>query len=143
MKPISCGLLIHYVPNDEYLLCRTTSIGSIEKRWTVPKGITEEGESDIQCAIRETKEETGLDLSNFMAYFGDAKVMTTKYKIMHIFPLHTDNEWIYNFPFRCDSLIYESKIPELNGLPEVDLFEWMPREKAKMMIFQSMEPLFE
>lgn len=28
--------------------------------WTIPKGKREEGESDLECAVREVEEETGL-----------------------------------------------------------------------------------
>ncbi len=53
---LSCGFLI--VHEDKLLLCHVTQ--SNPSRWDIPKGEKEANESDIQCAIRELKEETGL-----------------------------------------------------------------------------------
>jgi ADP-ribose pyrophosphatase YjhB (NUDIX family) len=45
---------------------KTNKVLIIQSRghlWGPPKGTTEEGETEIQCAIREVKEETGLEIS--------------------------------------------------------------------------------
>ena len=49
----------------------TTRVLLVQSRgqlWGPPKGTIEKGESDIECAVREVKEETGLDIdpSNFL-----------------------------------------------------------------------------
>ena len=55
----SCGCII--VDNDKVLL-----IGARDDEgnmfWSFPKGHQEDGETDIETAIRETKEEIGLDV---------------------------------------------------------------------------------
>ena len=55
----SCGCII--VKDDKVFL-----IGALdndkEMFWSFPKGHQDEGESDIETALRETKEETGLDV---------------------------------------------------------------------------------
>ena len=55
----SCGCII--VKDDKVLL-----IGAKDDKgklfWSFPKGHQEKGETDIETAIRETKEETGLDV---------------------------------------------------------------------------------
>ncbi|KZC10904.1 PREDICTED: bis(5'-nucleosyl)-tetraphosphatase [asymmetrical] isoform X2 [Dufourea novaeangliae] len=53
----------------EYLLMQT-SYG--EHHWTPPKGHVDPGESDMETAIRETKEEAGL-LTTDLKIFEDAK----------------------------------------------------------------------
>jgi len=52
---LSCGILI-LNRAGELLLCHATGTA----RWDIPKGAGEPGESDVQTAIRETSEETGL-----------------------------------------------------------------------------------
>lgn len=54
---------------------------------SLPKGHAEKSESDIDCAIRETREEIGIDASKYI----DPKLYTTeKYTIAH--PMH-DSMW--------------------------------------------------
>lgn len=51
----SCGVLIvRGDPVDSFLLMRHAD------RWDLPKGHVDAGESDIECALREMEEETGL-----------------------------------------------------------------------------------
>lgn len=57
----SCGALVYRVKNDnvELLLLRHRAGG----HWSFPKGHVEPGENEIQTALREVHEETGLDIS--------------------------------------------------------------------------------
>ena len=59
MKTLSCGIL---VLNDQHelLLCHVTGAW----HWDIPKGTAEPGESPITAALRETREECGLDFSD-------------------------------------------------------------------------------
>lgn len=54
----SCGCII--TKDDKVLLiCARDDDG--KRFWSFPKGHQEDGESDVETAIRETREETGLD----------------------------------------------------------------------------------
>ena len=57
----SCGAVVFrkYHGNTELLLIKHTSGG----HWSFPKGHVEGAETEIQTALREVKEETGLDIS--------------------------------------------------------------------------------
>jgi 8-oxo-dGTP pyrophosphatase MutT (NUDIX family) len=51
----SCGfLIIRGEPVREFLLMRHAD------RWDLPKGHVDPGESEMQCALRELREETGI-----------------------------------------------------------------------------------
>lgn len=62
------GPYIHNLPRagtfihtpDRYVLF----VQSYNGKWGPPKGRIEEGETAVECAIRETYEETGLDVKN-------------------------------------------------------------------------------
>ena len=56
----SCGAIVYrkFHGNTEILLIRHIKSGY----WSFPKGRIEEGETEAQTAIREIKEETGLDV---------------------------------------------------------------------------------
>ena len=54
-QPVSCGFLIlRGQPIDSFLLMKHP------RRWDLPKGHVDEGESEMQCALRELEEETGI-----------------------------------------------------------------------------------
>ena len=57
MKILSCGIVI--INNNKILACVPFQRGQLD----IPKGQQENGEKDIETAIRETKEETGLSFS--------------------------------------------------------------------------------
>src|SRR5688572_12888973 len=52
----SCGfLVVRGEPVGEFLLMRH------KDRWDLPKGHVDPGETEMQCALRELREETGID----------------------------------------------------------------------------------
>jgi len=54
-QPKSCGVLIvRGRPIDSFLLMEHAH------RWDVPKGHVDPGETEIECALREMEEETGI-----------------------------------------------------------------------------------
>jgi putative (di)nucleoside polyphosphate hydrolase len=54
---LSCGILVVNA-QAELLLCHATGTS----RWDIPKGIADAGENEAQAALRETREETALQL---------------------------------------------------------------------------------
>lgn len=52
--------LIAFDSDQKYIL---VVFGKEHNKWGLPKGKKNDDETDIQCAIRETKEETGLDFT--------------------------------------------------------------------------------
>ena len=56
-KRLSCGVVI-LNPQRELLLCHVTG----QDHWDLPKGGIDDGESPLQAALRETREECGLRL---------------------------------------------------------------------------------
>jgi 8-oxo-dGTP pyrophosphatase MutT (NUDIX family) len=57
MKTSTHGVLI-LAPSSELLLCHSTG----NRHWDIPKGIAEAGESSIDAAVREAREECGIAL---------------------------------------------------------------------------------
>lgn len=54
-QPLSCGfLIVRGQPIDSFLLLRHP------RRWDLPKGHVDEGETELECALRELLEETGI-----------------------------------------------------------------------------------
>jgi len=56
----SCGAIVYrkFHGNTEILLIKHINSG----HWSFPKGHVEEGETEMETAVREIKEETGIDV---------------------------------------------------------------------------------
>ena len=61
----SCGVLvIRGQPIREFLLMRHA------ERWDLPKGHVDPGETELQCALRELREETGISATDIELFDG-------------------------------------------------------------------------
>ncbi|HET8574680.1 MAG TPA: NUDIX hydrolase [Candidatus Paceibacterota bacterium] len=78
------GLIVHTViSNDrgEVLIIRRSKENDVlPEYWDIPGGTLEDGEDPSQGAIRETKEETGLDIFDVKLFFQKSNVDTSKNK---------------------------------------------------------------
>lgn len=56
-QPVSCGILLFrkHKGRKQFLLMEHA------RRWDLPKGHVDPGETELQCALREFEEETGID----------------------------------------------------------------------------------
>lgn len=80
----ACGMLLfRHTPQPEFLLMRHSW------RWDLPKGHQEEGESELDCALREMQEETGIDPQQVQLDPGFRFV--TRYRVQ---PPYLNGEWI-------------------------------------------------
>ncbi|MDQ5927910.1 MAG: nucleoside triphosphatase [Patescibacteria group bacterium] len=78
------GLIVHTViANDRgevLILQRSKHDDVLPGYWDIPGGTLEDGEDPAEGAIRETKEETGLDVSDVRLFFQKSNVDTSKNK---------------------------------------------------------------
>lgn len=118
----SCGFLIQC--EDKFLLCHATkpsgSISLSDGQWGIPKGGCEEGESQLEAALRETVEETGLVLANLNFPTEPIKEYATKTKRYVVFYCKYPDVSILNSKLVCKSLIVNSDKPENDDFVWVD-----------------------
>jgi 8-oxo-dGTP diphosphatase len=78
------GLIIHTViyNNDrKVLIIKRSKINDfLPEYWDIPGGTLEDGEDPAMGAIREAKEETGLDIANLQLFFEYSNVDVAKNK---------------------------------------------------------------
>lgn len=110
-KTLSCGVIIHN-EKGEILLGRCNA-KEIEE-WDIPKGQIDEGETEIQCALRELEEETSIKLSeNDLIRIGYFNYSDTKR--LCLFKAKINPPKIKNL--KCTSLFNH---PTLGMIPEMD-----------------------
>lgn len=122
----SCGFLIQC--EDKFLLCHSTkpsgNINLSDGQWGIPKGGLEEGETELQAALRETIEETGLDLTEYGYDEEPLHIYSTRSKKYVIFYCNIKGNSVFLKKLKCTSLIEET------NKPENDDFIWVDWNKA-------------
>lgn len=119
MKTLSCGILV-LNPRREILLCHVTGAW----HWDIPKGSAEPGEAPLDAALRETREECGLDFT------GQALLDLGQLAYRHDKDLHLFATCVQPFdPARCHC---DSHYTDYSGRrrPEMDGFEWTPFDRV-------------
>lgn len=123
--------------SGKVLICHPTNHSS--KVWSIPKGRVEENETLMNAAIRETFEETNIDLTQLkdfeLRYMGDAEYRTGK-KVLSGFMFLERQESNFDWDsieLRCDSTVPE----EEGGFPEMDDFKWVEISEAKELIHET------
>lgn len=96
---------IFFTDGKSVLLLKRSDEGDHSNTWALPGGKSKDGETDINTAIRETKEETGLGsipghrLCSVMSHNGRQRFTGFVYKVSSPFDVkisheHNDWEWV-------------------------------------------------
>ena len=119
-KRLSCGVVI-LNPDRELLLCHVTG----QSHWDLPKGGIDPGETPLQAALRETREEAGLQL-DAQALLDLGRLPYTNKKNLHLFALcmpRIDTRLLH-----CESHYLDHHSGR--SLPEMDGYGWFSFERA-------------
>ena len=123
----SCGFLIQC--QGKFLLCHATkpsgNINLDDGQWGIPKGGVEDGESEIETALRETYEETSLSLKESDINKTPICTYSTKTKKYIIFYCHINDPEIFKTKLKCITMIDDT------DSPENDAFVWVEWDKAR------------
>jgi predicted NUDIX family NTP pyrophosphohydrolase len=102
--------------------------------WSIPKGLVEEGEEPLQCALRELEEELGSPFdfaADELVELGSVRQKAGK--IVHCWAAEGDFD-----PATLSSNTFSMEWPPRSGLerefPEVDRAEWFGPEEARRKI---------
>lgn len=101
--------------DGKILLSLRQNTGWADNMMTIPGGHTEEGETVVQAAIREAKEELGLDLQpKDLTYLCTENKLTQRPYVSVIFIAKTDQTPNNTEPEKCKELVWADP----NDLPE-------------------------
>jgi len=130
-KVISAGIFI-VRKNGELLICHVTN----SDLWSISKGKVDKGETFHDAAVRETYEETNIDLTestDFVVHELEPVDYIHKQKILYPFlyleKMDSEMDWS-NVEIKCNSNVHESR----GAFPEMDLYLWVTIEKARLML---------
>lgn len=107
-----------------------------EDFWSIPKGKVEDEETLLEAALRETYEETNLDLKDsldFNIYPLDRCMYKHKKKVLYPFLFLEKKESELNWSklrLKCNSNVPK----ERGGFPEMDDYKWVSLLEAKKLL---------
>ena len=101
--------------------------------WSIPKGKIDEGEKPLDAAIRETFEESNIQLSketDTFVYLGKYVYRHKKKDIM-LYSIFEDEDGTWaDIEVKCNSNVPE----ERGGFPEMDDFKWVTIDEARILL---------
>lgn len=133
MKTLSCGIIIINSEN-KILGCKAYGKNNELRCYDIPKGGININETPYQAAIRETFEETGLDLSGIeledLGQFNynskkNLHIFKCYYNISDLSKLHCDSMFTDNFGNSCQEIIGYKWI----DFSEIDIHFYISLEK--------------
>lgn len=145
MAKKSAGLLLYRFINasPEVLLVHPGGPFWVNKdigAWSVPKGEFDQHEEPLTAAIREVKEELGLEVSGDFIELSPVKQKSGK--IIYTWAVEQD----FN-PSNIISNTFELEWPPKSGktivIPEVDKASWFNIEEAKRKVIPAQVPIID
>ncbi len=129
-KSLSCGVIVRRT-QAELLLCHATG----SNRWDIPKGLRDAGETSVAAALRELREETGLELDE--RQIRDLGVhQYLPRKDLQLFLLDPPDPSIDIGPCTC-STFYTARSGN-RQIPEVDAYRWAVRDEVPALCGKNM-----
>jgi 8-oxo-dGTP pyrophosphatase MutT (NUDIX family) len=138
-KIISAGFII--VSKDKKILLGRAGFHHPPFCWTVFKGGAEKGEDLLQTAMRELKEESGIDINyeqrlNRNISSEPVYDYALKHKNVYLFLLEDITGFLEDFNFVCCSFWEDGK-------PEVTDYQWFEIDELENNIFPSQRGLID
>lgn len=129
----SCGIMIINENNEIFMVHSTGN-----KFYDIPKGLLENDEAPIDCAIRECEEETALKIEK-ESLIELGLFSYNKEKNLHLFLTYKKKEQIDFNLLVCNSFFEDFYTKKMK--PEADGFEWKDFNQVENYCAKSMAKL--
>ena len=112
-----------------------------EGSWTIPKGLVDESEPDLEAAKREFEEETSIKvLSGIFFSLGEIRQKGGKMVAAWAFEGDCDPGSVCSNTFEME---WPPKSGKMSVFPEVDRAEWFDLETARLKIMPAQRPFLD
>jgi 8-oxo-dGTP pyrophosphatase MutT (NUDIX family) len=120
-RALSCGVIVRR-RSGELLLCHATG----RDYWDLPKGVLDPGETPIEAALRELREEAGLILPAEAVRDLGVHLYLSR-KDLHLFVVDPPQPGL-----SADGCHCSTTYPGRNGreIPEIDAYRWVMRDEV-------------
>lgn len=118
----SCGAVIWRLDSDGDVSFLLIKQFAHKDAWGIPKGHTKEGEDNVQCALREVKEEAGVDVVLGKQLTSVQSKYKNEYKEVVAFLA----QQVGNEPPRCDdpdSEVVDVRWFKLTEMPRIHIYQ--------------------
>lgn len=137
----SAGFIIVNADLTKVLLGKTFTRPKCKDHWTTFKGGVEDGEQLIDTAIRELKEESGIDIAGNRILqdsisTGVVHSYTVRDKHVSLYMLVDKAGALNDYQFKCNSFYEEGK-------PEIESFRWFGLDEADEKVFPSQKGMIQ
>lgn len=131
--PVSCGTLV-FDSSGRLLLCHVTHTAA----WDIPKGMRDPGETSLEAAMRELREEAGaaFDAARFVDL---GEFDYRRDKRLHLFRVDAGGELGDLSQLACSSYYPHAKSGK--PTPETDGYRWARREEISRLCWPRMGAL--
>lgn len=143
--PKSAGILVYRQTNGqiEFLLLKPGGPfyqSSDNGVWTIPKGRIEQGETEIEAAKREFREETGFSAEFDLHLLGEFKLRKGKNLVVYLMKADFDLEQMHSKEFEME---YPNNSGKTGVFSEIEKGAWMTFDEAQSKIVPSQLVILE
>lgn len=143
-KELSCGILNFYKENNDIYVLLASAGGPYFKNkeiWSIPKGLMEKDEKEIDTAYREFIEETGIDIyKDNIKYLN--KISQSNKKDVVCF--YTEGKFdLSGFKSNYFTMEWPPKSGKIQEFPETKEIKYIEINKAKNIIIKGQIKLLE
>ncbi len=143
MAKRSAGLLIYRLHDGSYEVLLVHPGGPYWAKkdigaWSIPKGLVEEDEDELDAARREAREELGIDVGGSFHHLGEYKQPGSKIVVAWAVEADIDLEAVASNHFRME---WPPRSGVMAEFPEVDRAEWFTLADAERKILKGQQPL--
>jgi predicted NUDIX family NTP pyrophosphohydrolase len=145
-RPVSAGLLMYrYKDGDLQVFLAHPGGPRFQNKddghWTIPKGELPEGESLMDAALREFKEETGIDPEG--PYIELGSIRQKGGKEVHAWAFEADHDPIEPIQSNLFEMEWPPKSGRIQSFQEVDKAQFFSLAEAKNKLKETQWPLVE